>query len=378
MSDANPTAATLDGPGGPTEDLQARMERFLRLQSSSCAGIGSPIYEELCVHIADDVRRGGVSWDLLASRAHLSFGAALPLRFLGAVHRLALSGGAPRLAAHYPSCGGTSGAGLLDAFDATVRENSQAILPQLDADVQTNEVGRSAVLFEALGHIAELTGHPLALREIGASAGLNLAMPWFRYSDGDHVGGDPSGVVEIADRWRGDMRPRFRSFAIASRSGCDRAPVDATTEAGLLRLLGFIWPDQLERLERTRRAVATLRAHPVSVHAANAADWLDSQLTDTAVGDPPVTTVVYHSIVWQYVAHDDRARITAALERRGALATRERPLAWVRFEPEDRLLLHARTTLRLWDGVANTGAPQALARSGFHGEWVELCEPEPA
>jgi hypothetical protein len=71
------------------------------------------------------------------------FATALPLRFLGAIHWLALAGRAPDLARHYPSAGGTPGPTVVDDFLATVARLQDEIESRIHLAVQTNEVGRS-------------------------------------------------------------------------------------------------------------------------------------------------------------------------------------------------------------------------------------------
>ncbi|HWP65341.1 MAG TPA: DUF2332 family protein, partial [Candidatus Limnocylindria bacterium] len=58
---------------------------------------------------------------------------------------------------------------------------------------QTNEVGRASALLPALGVIARRAGRPLALIEIGPSAGLNLLLDRFAYDyGGGRTAGDPA------------------------------------------------------------------------------------------------------------------------------------------------------------------------------------------
>jgi hypothetical protein len=55
--------------------------------------------------------------------------------------------------------------------------------------------------------------------------------------------------------------------------------------------------------------------------------------------------------------------VTAAIERAGAAATADAPLAWLRMEPGgDEADVHLRT----WPG----GADARVARSGYHGRPV--------
>ena len=110
--------------------------------------------------MADDVAVGGVCAAVLGPHAGDSLSSALPLRFLGSVHRLVLEGRAPDLAAHYPSAGGTPGPGAVAAFLDTVAQQRAAVEARLTDGVQTNEVGRSATLAPGYATIARRSGLP--------------------------------------------------------------------------------------------------------------------------------------------------------------------------------------------------------------------------
>ena len=94
---------------------------------------------------------------------------------------------------------------------------------------------------------------------------------------------------------------------------------------------------------------------------ANAPDWVETALAD---GVPGVATVIYHSIVWQYLSNVDRARFERVMAVAGEAATPNKPLAWLRFEPADNV---AQVRLQLWPGSKD----RLLARSGFHGKPVQ-------
>ena len=106
-----------------------------------------------------------------------------------------------------------------------------------------------------------------------------------------------------------------------------------------------------------RGALDVAREVPVTVEEAGAGDWLAERLAEPADG---VATVVFHSIVWQYIPHEERDRIRAALAESGERATERAPLAWLRMEPGGE-----QTELRLttWPG----GEERLLASAGFHG-----------
>ena len=87
---------------------------------------------------------------------------------------------------------------------------------------------------------------------------------------------------------------------------------------------------------------------------------IEATLTNSVSG---VATVVYHSIVWQYLSNVDRARFKGVMAAAGQAATHDNPLAWLRFEPAGDV---AEVHLRLWPGTKD----RLLARSGFHGKPV--------
>ena len=131
------------------EPTAAKAEIALRLreQAEWCSRLGSPLYGGLLTAAAADVEAGGPCWTVLAGHQVDRRGSALPLRFMGAVHRLVLEGRAPDLARYYPTVGGDPGApGAWTAFRATVEAEHTVLRALVERGVQTNEVRRSAVL----------------------------------------------------------------------------------------------------------------------------------------------------------------------------------------------------------------------------------------
>src|SRR5690606_19498972 len=140
----------------------------LREQARWCKSLGSPLYAHLLSHAARDVLANGPTRQLLAGHEHAPLGSALALRFMGAVHRLVLSGRAPALAAYYPSAGEPTTPGdPWPAFRETLVRSRDELRPLIERPVQTNEVGRSAALLGAFLWIARETRLPLRLLEIG-------------------------------------------------------------------------------------------------------------------------------------------------------------------------------------------------------------------
>jgi hypothetical protein len=308
-------------------------------------------------HAAENVRAEGVCWAVLHDRYDDPPDSALALRFLGAVHRLVLEGKAPQLAACYPSVGGDSNCDHLWPRFRKVVQHHQNILRQLMRHpVQTNEVGRCAALLGGFLEVARQTCLPLRLLEVGAAGGLILRWDQYRYEAGDEGWGDPRSPVRSTDAF-GAEHPHFDVVPnVVERRGCDASPIDPATEEGRLTLQSYIWPDQVARFRQLAAAIDVARRIPAQIDRANAPDWIETALRDRI---PAVATVVYHSIVWQYLSNADRARFERAMDSAGEAATPNAPLAWLRFEPAGNV---AEVRLRIWP----SGKDQLLARSGFH------------
>jgi len=163
--------------------------------------------------------------------------------------------------------------------------------------------------------------------------------------------------VRFVDLWEGGAPPYAPGIEVVERLGCDRDPLDPTHEDDRLTLISYLWPDQAERRARTEAAIDVARSVPATVERAAIGDWLERRL-DLVDG---TATVVFHSIVWQYLEPDEQDAVVGRLRGVGATATPERPLAWLRLEPHPD---SARTELRLttWPG----GEERHLADAGFH------------
>ena len=346
-------------------DARTLAER-LRSKATGVRGpAGSPLYAHLLVHAADDVEAGGPALHVLRPYAGESLGSALALRFLSAVHRIVLEGRAPALARHYPSAGGRQGAaGAWPAFRAVLEEHPDDVRAAIARPCQTNEVGRCAGLLPGFLAIARAHGPRLRILELGASAGLNLNWDRYRYEGDGWSWGDPGSRVRISGA---SERPVAvgAPVLVTQRHGCDAAALDPADPDARLRLRAAVWPDHLERFERLDGALAIARAHPPPVDRADAGDWLEAQLAVHAGG---MATVIFHSILWQYLGDDRRARLRALIAAAGAAATAAKPLAWLRMEPAGE-----RTAVRLstWPG----GHERVVARCGHHGPPVVLQSP---
>lgn len=351
------------GPGAPAT---ARLAWLLAVQGDACAVMGSPLYAELLHAAAGDAEAGGPVAGLLVRHVTEGRSDALALRLMAAVHRLVLSGRAPTLAAHYPSAGGTRGtAGAWAAFREVLIAEQDTLAELVPLPCQTNEVGRCAALVWGFLEVAR-SGLPLRLLEVGSSAGLLLRWDHYRYGGAGVAFGPPDSPVDLSGLWAqpppaldGSPEP---VVSVAERRGCDPAPVDPASPEGRLAIRSSVWPDQRARFERLEGALRVAADVPATVDRARVRDWLPRQLADPADG---LATVVFHSVVEEYLDAQERAVLHETLAAAGARATSAAPVARVSLEPIGELRHHG-IRLRRWPG----GEERILAVCGAHGHDV--------
>jgi len=290
---------------------------------------------------------------------------ALALRAIAGFHALKLSGAAPELTPHYPPFE-TSDAELQEAVRSAIAGHDAFLTEYLDSPPQTNETGRSSMVLGAALHVANATGLPIETFEIGASAGLNLWFERYTYDFGNGLKwGSADAPLTVRSDWSGAPPPLQAPVQVTARHGCDRNPLDPKNPDHRLRLTSYVWPDQSERLDRVAKALAFAAAQPVAVEKADAADWVEQALL--APPQSGVARMIYHTVVWQYLPEPVKARITDAIQKAAATATAETPLAWFRFENDDKGEDGGLMELTHWPG----GETRKLGRADFHGRWVE-------
>jgi len=340
----------------------------LEQQARACAHSGSPLYAALLTGLAEDHRAGGLTATMLDGISEQPVHDAVPLRYLATAHRLALARRAPALAAHYPSCGGVwvpgeGGDVLTTDFLETVGAQRAEFVAGMRRNVQTNEVGRAAVLMSGFSWITARYGLPLRSLEIGSSGGLLSRWPHYAYDTGQSSAGDSASGVRFGPEWFVPPLPTLAgTIDLVDRQASDISPIDATSDEGRLTMLSFLWPDQHERRERMLAALDIAARFPVSIERADAGEWLADRLgSELPVG---VTTVVFHSIVWQYLPRPTRDAVRAALRRAGEATEASAPLCWLRMEPATSE--HADLRVTSWPG----GEEVLLAHVGYHGAGV--------
>ena len=304
------------------------LEEF-RLQARFCGEFGSPFTEQLLARCADDIAAGGIVAKLTDGWPGNPRADAVSLRLAGVLHAAALTRRDVLLAAEYPS-------GRPDWSMDRVWPVAQNFLVREEAYVrdfmksppQTNETARATALTCGFLWLAERSPQPFHMLELGASAGLNLNWDRFAYA---HPPWGRSGVPgPLIPTVVNGPAPAWRDLAVASRAACDQNPLDPADPDDRLRLRAYVWADQTQRMERLNAAIDLARATGRKPEKADAADWVRRRLIDL----PDGTSVVYHSVFYQYPPAAVRQAIRDAIEEAGARTLVDRALAWVRFEPE--------------------------------------------
>lgn len=169
----------------------------------------------------------------------------------------------------------------------------------LARSTQTNEPARCAALLPAL---ADLPG-PLALIEVGASAGLCLYPDRYAYDyrPGGSIGDSP---VRIACAVTGTPPLPARLPEVAVRIGVDLNPLDPVADADWLRALVWPGPGHDERVQRLGAAAGIAGREPARMVAGDLLDVLPGVVADLPAG---VTPVVLHTAVLTYLPVDRRS-----------------------------------------------------------------------
>ncbi len=175
---------------------------------------------------------------------------------------------------------------------------------------QTNEPARCATLLPVLAMLPQ----PLALIEVGASAGLTLLPDRYSYNFAGHrvAGTDPEAPVIACDP-RGPVPLPERVPDVAWRAGLDLNPLDVTNDDDMHWLECLIWPGEADRRERLRAALDTARRDPPPVFAG---DLLTDVPALARQAPSDATLVIFHPAVLAYVdpgRRQDFARVVQGL-----------------------------------------------------------------
>ncbi len=348
------------------QSAEAAIREAFAEQAQACAQRGSPFTSRLCEALARVLDRSTHTGQRVLEWPGRpdARGDSVPLRLVGGLHALVRRGSLPSLAALYPPHPLPD----LQVLEKTLAEvlptADDRLLPWLDLPPQTNEPMRSAPLMAGLLVIVQETnGLPLALYEVGASAGLLLVLDRYRHCLGTTAAGAPDAAVLIEPQWQGSSPPNAH-VRIARRQGSDLEPLNVTSPEDRERLLAYIWADQADRLARVEAALEIAAGEPPRLDAAEAAAW--TERTMSTKPEAGVARVLFHAVAMQYASEETRERIAAHASRVGAQASAGAPFAWLRFEADPEFDEQGSLRLTLWPG----GQEEVLAIGDTHGERV--------
>lgn len=203
---------------------------------------------------------------------------------------------------------GVPAPGPYDALRRALLEDDGSIRATIATRAtQTNEVGRLATLMPAFGRIAD--GRPVALLEVGASAGLCLYPDqWgFRWHTGRGV--RTFGPVRPAMDCdvSGPVPLRFPPFDVHWRGGLDLHPLDVLEDDDVEWLTNLVWPEHEERRTLLSTAITMAQSDPPHVRAGDLLAGLPSLLEELTAAAPDAVPIVFHSAVIAYLEDDARA-----------------------------------------------------------------------
>ena len=191
--------------------------------------------------------------------------------------------------------------------------------------LQTNEPLRLAALLPVL---SEIDG-PIALLEVGASAGLCLYPDRYSYRFLDAGGGvrvaldpvDGPSTVRLESRVTGAL-PALRMPEIVWRAGIDLMPLDAADATDRRWLRGLVWPGEEAREERIEAALDIAAADPPLLVAGDALARIDDLAAAAPAGAALVITTPG---VLVHIPRADREALVAAIMRLDA--------RWITIDP---------------------------------------------
>jgi hypothetical protein len=361
-------------------------EQF-RLFAKGAARDGATTYDTICLGVAEDP-------EILALIGEAPLAQRRPNLLLAAVHFLLLGGTRHPLGAHYDTVRaldpsqpepGPDADVVADFKDFCLTHGAELLELIAVRNTQTNEVGRCTALLPGLALIAAgyPHGQPFHLLDLGTSAGLNLLFDSYRYtyrqrSDGAVLDAGRSGSevhLDCETRTPLGQLPPLALPLIAGRTGIDALPIDPRSDDGAHWLLACLWPDNLQRFERLRGALAVAHdtTDPPTVYQGDIIDDLP-EVADRIEGDAPL--IVFHSWVAAYLTRERQGELVEAVRALSgrpvhhlyAEAPVETPGLPTPVSPSPSPISNLTTAL-VHLGPDGT-APVRLADMHHHGKWL--------
>jgi len=335
-------------------------ERFRTFAESECKD-SSPLYYTLSHSIAQDR-------SILAIAEQCSLGQPEPNLFFASIHYLLLS---EKVSVHplsefYPTCSSsqTNLSEVYPHFRDFVRGHAEEIIVLLKSRlVQTNEVRRCAYRFPAfLFAASHFESRPLALIEIGTSAGLNLLWDKYRYSYGDNeIYGNLSSDVSVTSSFRGEV-PSILSAPlpnISHRIGLDQNIVDTSIADQAVWLRALVWPEHHKRRSLMDAALKKRNEMTLDLRIGDGFAMLPGVAAKISEGS---LLCVYHTHVANQISEEAREAFLRSIEELG----------------EERDMIHIfnniRPNLHLTAFRGGRTIDMPLANTDGHARWIEWLQ----
>jgi hypothetical protein len=349
--------------------LEALAQRFVRFAAQEC-GDYAPFYARLARGIARDA-------ELLSIAAHTRSGQQAPNLLLAAVHYLLLRGADHELGAFYPSVAHLTAVPAgdpLPAFRAFCRDHRDALIAQVSTGlVQTNEPRRCTFLLPAFATVAHLAGRtPLALIEVGASAGFNLLFDRYFYDYGTgRLAGDTNASIRFTCELRGAILPPIHAGMplVATRLGIDLHPIHADDPQATLWLHALVWPEHPERAALLQQVLTLAQREPPTLLAGDALAILPQAVAGVSAG---TALCVFHTATLANFPAAARERFRSLILELAC----QRDLFWLSSEGlglgERRQSGQYVTILTAFQNGRR--AERLLAYNHQHGAWLEWLD----
>ncbi len=276
-------------------------------------GARVPLYGRICRELA-------ATPDVLSIMEATPVGQRRPSLFLAALHREILRHPNEPAARWFPSVTGRpvpEGDPWPSMFGFIVSHRDAIESTLATKSTQTNEPNRSALWWASVREAGlDTNGQPIALIELGSSAGLNLRFDSYHYDFGDRVQrGHTHSEVAISCAIRVGTPPLDASLPpLISRIGIDLEPVGVNDVDAIEWLRACIWAEQTERRSRFNAAVSELRDDPPTMVRGDAVDEMADAIEAVPSGDH---VVIIHSWFLTYLRRDRRIALDSIIDTYG-------------------------------------------------------------
>ncbi|MCA9005685.1 MAG: DUF2332 domain-containing protein [Planctomycetaceae bacterium] len=332
-------------------------EAFLSFAGPKCQET-SPLYCSLTEAIAADE-------ELLLIAGQASAGQPVPNLLFAAVHYLLVADPNHPLAEYYATCTPKpkDPTQAFPAFKDFVLSHQREIIELLQTRlVQTNEVRRCACLFPAFMYaLRHFDPQPLALLEIGCSAGLNLLWDRYRYEydENEEIYGNLDSPTLITSEFLGKRSPGLQDSLplVTQRIGVDLHPIDVSAPAEVDWLRALIWPEQFWRRNLLEAAIKQQQEVELDLRTGDGF----AEVSSIAAEIPKDTLLcIYHTHVANQISREKGEAFLETVRELG----RHRDLLHLFNNLHD-----AHLRLQVFRGGLLTR--ETLANTDGHGRWLE-------